>query len=188
MKIAVWAWAIDHPGAGMEIIAMDVCSELQKNYEVRLYSQIRNPQYAKPQTTFPIYFLGKNKFRYLSFRSIQAGFRFRKEVIKYHPDVIIFVSPLLYPFLRQFLFGRKLKRIKHIVWEHSNYNSQNKRESVPASYDIRWHHSHTCSKFSYFEEAFVPKIYIVRQSHVKLCPSEPPYTVYKPRQACPRYS
>ena len=127
MKIAVWAWAIDHPGAGMEIIAMDVCSELQKNYEVRLYSQIRNPQYAKPQTTFPIYFLGKNKFRYLSFRSIQAGFRFRKEVIKYHPDVIIFVSPLLYPFLRQFLFGRKLKRIKHIVWEHSNYNSQNKR-------------------------------------------------------------
>ena len=46
MKIAVWAWAIDHPGAGMEIIAMDVCSELQKNYEVRLYSQIRNPQYA----------------------------------------------------------------------------------------------------------------------------------------------
>lgn len=127
MKIAVWAWAIDHPGAGMEIIAMDVCSELQKNYEVRLYSQIRNPQYAKPQTTFPIYFLGKNKFRYLSFRSIQAGFRFRKEVIKYHPDVIIFVSPLLYPFLRQFLFGRKLKRIKHIVWEHLNYNSQNKR-------------------------------------------------------------
>lgn len=132
MKIAVWAWAIDHPGAGMEIIAMDVCSELQKNYEVRLYSQIRNPQYAKPQTTFPIYFLGKNKFRYLSFRSIQAGFRFRKEVIKYYPDVIIFLSPLLYPFIRQFLFGRKLKRIKHIVWEHSNYNSQNKRGHLKA--------------------------------------------------------
>lgn len=130
MKIAIWAWEIDQPGAGMEIITMDVGSELYKQYEVRLYSQVRNSQYSKPQTTFPISFLSKNKFRYLSFRNFYAGLKFRKELKEYNPDIIIFVSPLLYPFIRLFLFGKKLRKIKHIVWEHLNYNSQYKRKHL----------------------------------------------------------
>lgn len=125
MKIAVWDTWINRRGSGMEIAALDMLTELRKlNYEIHIFSQMdfHNEDFT---TELPVTYLSKKNFSLFSLSNIRASLRFRKEIKKYSPDVILFVGALWFFFIRIFLFGLKKRTI---VWEHSNYNSQYKRK------------------------------------------------------------
>lgn len=109
----------------MEIAALDMLTELRKlNCEIHIFSQMdfHNEDFT---TELPVTYLSKRNFSLFSLSNIRASLKFRKEIKKYSPDVILFVGALWFFFIRIFLFGLKKRTI---VWEHSNYNSHYKRK------------------------------------------------------------
>lgn len=125
MKIAVWDTWINRRGSGMEIAALAMLTELKKlNYEIHIFSQMdfHNKDFT---TELPVTYLSKKNFSLFSLSNIKASLKFRKEIKKYSPDVILFVGALWFFFIRIFLFGLKKRTI---VWEHLNYNSHYKRK------------------------------------------------------------
>lgn len=130
MKIAVWATAIDCPLAGMEVIAKAVCSRLKENHDLRLYAEAPYSAFPKTRANFPIIYLNEKPISKYSLKQISSCFRFREEMQKFQPDVILFVGTLKFFYIRLFLWGKKLRSVPTVVWEHNIFKSQLRKKQL----------------------------------------------------------
>ncbi len=122
MKIAVWSSWINSVVSGEVNIGIEVIKHLKsEGHEILVLSQMKSPSKGFLPEEIPCVFLSQKKYPLFSFETLKANYRFRKEIKKFNPDVILYIGVFWFFILRWFLFGLKNKA-KTIVWEHGNFH------------------------------------------------------------------